>query len=122
MSKGKFKKSKNNSRRAGSTKRDDGSAEIRRAEKRLSKALAGVDEAREKVQRRERGLAKLMERHGRTAPVSAASHDAIPLEAPSQTASESGATRADTEPAEAEPAQAEPVEQAASTDGDEHHE
>jgi hypothetical protein len=103
-------------KKADSQKPGDGSAEIRRAEKRLANALAVVDEAREKVQRRERDLAQLMDRHGRTAPVTAVSDDAIPLEATSQTASENGAPHSDVEPVEAEP-----VEQTDSTEGDGHH-
>jgi hypothetical protein len=116
MAKGKSGKSKNPGRQAASKERDNGSAEIRRAEKRLAKALAEVDEAREKVQRRERDLAQLMDRHGRTAPISTMADEAIPLEAPSQTASENGAPHSDVEAVEAEQ-----VEQSDSTECDGHH-
>jgi hypothetical protein len=127
MAKGKSEKKKKPGRRAESKTQDDGSAEIRRAEKRLAAALAVVDEAREKVQRRERDLAQLMDRHGRTAPVSTTSDEAIPLEATSQTASENGAPHAEAEPVEVEPveagsAEAELAEHAESAEGDGHHE
>jgi hypothetical protein len=44
---------------------DDGSKEIARAERRLASALAAVDAARDKAARRERKLARLLERYGR---------------------------------------------------------
>ena len=116
MAKDKSGKKKNPGRPADSKKRDNGSAEIKRAEKRLAAALAGVDEAREKVQRRERDLAQLIDRHGRTAPSSTIADDAISLETPSQPASENGAPHFDVEAVEAEP-----VKQADAAEGDGHH-
>jgi outer membrane protein TolC len=110
-------KRKSKDTKSKSKKRDDGSAEIARAEKRLAKALADVHDARAKVQRRERDLAALMERHGRTVPVDNSHDDAIPLEAPTQPVSTNGASDDDAEPAETEP-----VEQPVSIDGEEHHE
>ena len=115
----KTKATKKQSKNATSTSRDDGSADIRRAEKRLSKALAGVDDAREKVLRRERDLAKLMARYGRTVPDSATADDVIPLEAASQTASANRAAQPVAERAGIEQADV-PIELPAATDSDLH--
>lgn len=101
-------KSKSSSKRNDAKKKDDGSAEIRRAEKRLEKALAGVDGAREKAARRERELAALMEQHGRTPVLDVVANEAIPLEAPSQAASANGAIHGDHEAPESVPANEQP--------------
>jgi hypothetical protein len=47
------------------TPADDGAAEIARAERKLANALANVEAARDKLSRRERELADLLQRHGR---------------------------------------------------------
>jgi hypothetical protein len=88
-------RSKRKNGRVTGKKRDDGSADIKRAEERLAKALAAVDDARSKVARRERDLAALMERHGRTPALDASPDAAIPLEAPSQSVSGNGTAHAD---------------------------
>lgn len=83
------RKSKSKGARKGNT----GKAEIKRAEQRLARALAGVDTAREKVSRRERDLAMLMTRHGRSPEPDTSTDTAIPLAAPAQIASENGAAQ-----------------------------
>ena len=88
-------RSGNKKKKADAKTRDNGSKQIERAEKRLAKALAGVDDARGKVTRRERNLAKLMERHGRATPASASADEAIPLNAPSHAVSENGTAHRD---------------------------
>ncbi|MEX1159062.1 MAG: hypothetical protein WEC79_09060 [Thermomicrobiales bacterium] len=109
-------KGKGSAKQKGSRKGADGSAEIKRAEERLSAAFADVDAAREKVARRERDLAASMERYGRTVTIGQPDAEAIPLAAPSLTAIENGS--AHTEPESVEPATAE--EPAAAHDGDHH--
>jgi hypothetical protein len=109
-------KGKGSAKQKGSRKRADGSAEVKRAEERLSAALADVDAARAKVSRRERDLAALMERYNRTPTIGHPDAEAIPLAAPSLTAIENGS--AHTEPEGAKPATAE--EPAAAHDGDHH--
>jgi hypothetical protein len=52
-------------KRADSRKRNDGHAEIAKAEQALAKALRQVEDARSKVIRRERELLELMKKHGR---------------------------------------------------------
>ena len=117
MANSKSGKAKKQDKRADSKKRDIATAEIRRAEKRLSEALASVDAAREKVQRRERDLAKLMNRYGHTPPVSAA--EAIPLESTSQIVTENGASQPEDDVVEPEQDDA-PIELPATTDSHEH--
>lgn len=109
-------KGKGNNKQKDAKKRDAGSAEIKRAEDRLAGALAEVDDARKKVARRERDLAALMERHGRTAPIGNPDAEAIPLAAPSFIAIENRSAQA--EPEAATPAMDEqPV---AAHDGEQH--
>ena len=110
-------KGKSNAKQKGAKKRNDGSAEISRAEERLAGALAEVDDARKKVARRERDLAALMERHGRSAPIGNPDAEAIPLAAPSFTAIENGSAQA--EPEATEPA---PTEEPAAVHDAEQHE
>jgi hypothetical protein len=117
----KSKPGKTKKQKSDSKKLDNGSAEIRRAEKRLAKALAGVDDAREKAQLRERDLVKLMERHGRAASVSPVTDEAIPLEAPSHAVADNGATQHE-DPVDATEPVEQPVEQPISSDSDEHDE
>lgn len=107
---------KSKGKRKGAKQRDDGSAEIKRAEDRLARALADIDTAREKVARRERDLAALMERHGRIPAPDTAGDAAIPLAAPSRTAFENG-----TADDAAESVGQEPVKQPAAADGAEQH-
>jgi hypothetical protein len=60
------RKAKDKSKRKGKNgKVDDGAADIARAEKKLAKALASVETAREELALRERELTGLLQRHGR---------------------------------------------------------
>ncbi len=114
------RKDKNKDKRNGAKKRGNGSAEIKRAETRLTKALAGVDDARGKVARRERDLAALMKRHGRTVVLEPSATEAAPLEASSQGASENGTVDADAESVDPDMVE-EQTAQPAMSDGASHH-
>jgi len=113
-------KGKSKDTRKGAKKRDNGSAEINRAETRLTKALAGVDDARGKVARRERDLAALMKRHGRTAVLESSATEAAPLEASSQGASDNGTADTDAEANDRDTVKGQ-TEQPAMSDGAAHH-
>ncbi len=115
----KSKSGKSRKSKADPKKPDDGSAEIKQAEQRLSKALAEVDAARVKVQRRERDLAKLMERYGRTTPAASETDEAILLQAPNEPASANGGTQQESVPVESEPVE-QTVEHTEGV-GDDHH-
>jgi hypothetical protein len=94
--------SKKNKRKTKKS-RSDASQLIERAEKRLAKSLAQLDDARAKVSRRERDVADLLSRYGRTPAQAEPAAEAIPLGSPVSETSSNGLSDGDTEAADAAP-------------------
>lgn len=90
---------------------NDGEAKVRRAEKRLARALTEVDAARDKVARRERDLGVVLARYGRIAPAVETEDIEVPAGALSRRASGSEIEDVESVAADPEPAMRDRSEQ-----------